>query len=668
MRIYLLLFIGILWGGSLQAQTDSTATKKELQVPKTVIQDTIRPRKKPKAPRGEKISIADYKIISHQKDTTALDTTLTIQKEYRYNFLRSDDFELLPFANVGLPYNRLGASFERINPYPLFVATARHANYMETEDITYYDVPTPMTDLFFKTTFEQGQLLDALLTFNTSRRLNISLAFTGFRSLGKYQFQQAQSGNFRTTISYHTLNTRYRFRAHIAAQDSENEENGGLADVEGQFLSGDEDFTDRGNLDVALTDVTNKILGKRYFFEQEYQIIKKEKDTVADGATALAIGHQFNYETRIYDFRQDSDNAFFGPAFLGAIEDQTRLKTLSNQFSARFSNTTLGTLTGYLGLYNYNYFFNSILITDAGTIQNRLKGEEITAGASYYKQFGPLLLKGNARYTLSGDLSGTLIDAKARYTVSDDLSVVAALHSSSRAPNFNTLLYQSDYENYNWQNTDRFDKENVNSLAFTVASKKWGALSAKYSTLDNYTYFGLDETKATQEQIDGGLQNAYLSPFQENNSVNYLKLKFQNEFRLGKFALANTVMYQQVSQDNKVLNLPELVTRNSLYYSNTVFKKAMYLQTGVTLKYFTAYTMDAYNPLLGEFYVQDQQELGGFPLIDFFINAKVQQTRIYLKAEHLNSIFTKEPDYFSAPNYPYRDFVIRFGLVWNFFS
>ncbi|NCQ16004.1 MAG: putative porin, partial [Flavobacteriales bacterium] len=23
--------------------------------------------------------------------------------------------------------------------------------------------------------------------------------------------------------------------------------------------------------------------------------------------------------------------------------------------------------------------------------------------------------------------------------------------------------------------------------------------------------------------------------------------------------------------------------------------------------------------------------------------------------------------YYSAPNYPYRDFVVRFGIVWNFF-
>ena len=93
----------------------------------------------------------------------------------------------------------------------------------------------------------------------------------------------------------------------------------------------------------------------------------------------------------------------------------------------------------------------------------------------------------------------------------------------------------------------------------------------------------------------------------------------------------------------------------------------MFLQTGVTLKYFSEYNADAYNPLLGEFYTQNSESIGGFPLLDFFINAKVQQTRIFLKAEHFNASFG-EPNFYSAPDYPFRDFVIRFGVVWNFFS
>ena len=92
------------------------------------------------------------------------------------------------------------------------------------------------------------------------------------------------------------------------------------------------------------------------------------------------------------------------------------------------------------------------------------------------------------------------------------------------------------------------------------------------------------------------------------------------------------------------------------------------MQTGVSLKYFTQFNSNAYDPVLAEFYVQNEQEIGGFPMIDIFFNAKVRQTRIFFKFEHINALFSSTKDYFSAPGYPYRDAVIRFGLVWNFFQ
>jgi len=77
--------------------------------------------------------------------------------------------------------------------------------------------------------------------------------------------------------------------------------------------------------------------------------------------------------------------------------------------------------------------------------------------------------------------------------------------------------------------------------------------------------------------------------------------------------------------------------------------------------------MDDYNPLLGEFVVQGVTQLGGYPVLDCFIVGKIKQTRIYLQLDHINSMFGKA-DYYVAPGYPYRDSVLRFGLVWNFFS
>ena len=93
----------------------------------------------------------------------------------------------------------------------------------------------------------------------------------------------------------------------------------------------------------------------------------------------------------------------------------------------------------------------------------------------------------------------------------------------------------------------------------------------------------------------------------------------------------------------------------------------MFLQTGITFKYFTKYHANNYNALLSEFTVQNETEIGNFPVVDLFINARVRQTRIYLKAEHINNLFSNNRDYYAAPSYPYRDFVVRFGLVWNFF-
>ena len=660
---YFLLFFLVCSFSVVSAQTDS--------IPPIKKSDTLLKKRKPR-PKGSPakkegdsmgITIKDYKIITHARDTTYLDTTLTIRKEYRYNYLRKDDFELMPFANVGQPYNKLGVSFNRATLYPKLGAKAKHFNYAEVEDIQYYNVATPMTDLFFKTTFDQGQLLDAMLTFNTSRRLNFSIGFKGFRSLGKYQINQAQSGNFKMTTNYASEDYRYILRAHIAAQDIKTEENGGLSKAALQFESGNSDYSDRGKLDVLMIDANNKVLGKRYFLDHKYKLIRKRKDSSRIEKTSLAIGHQFNYETKYYQYEQTEGNDFFGDAILNPIDDKANLKTMFNQGNVEFYNATLGRLQGNVSLYNYNYYFNSLFITDTQTIPYQLKGEEISLGGKYQKEIGGFNIDADVKYTLVGDLRGQSINATAGYNINATNNIVFGFHSSSRMPDYNFLLYQSEYLNYNWYNDD-FKKERVNNLNFKFTSKKWGDVEADITTLDNYTFFKVDPDVTLVE----GKENANIKPYQEEKSVNHLKIKYSKEIKVGKFALNNTLMYQNVSQSSDVLNVPSLVTRNTIYFSSDVFKKAMFLQTGVTFKYFSSYNMDAYNPLMGEFYIQNDEKLGGYPLLDFFINAKVQQTRIYLKAEHFNTLFGGSNNFYSAPNYPYRDFVIRFGLVWNFFS
>lgn len=651
----LILFLGL--GSCFTYAQEDTETKEVNDTTLVFSRDAKSPKKE-----EEKFPITDYKIISYARDTTFVDTTLSIYKQYKYNYLRKDDFELLPFNNVGQTYNRLGASTKVQGRYPRLGAEGKHFNYMEVEDIDYYRVPTPTTELMYKTVMEQGHILDAMITANISPQLNLSIAYKGMRSLGKYQHILSSTGNFRFTTSYHTKDRKYLMRLHYAGQDILNQENGGIL-VPEQFSTGDEEFIDRSRMDVKFEDAENFLLGKRYFLDHEYFIFK-EQDSLKN--YGLSVGHELTYETKSYEYRQDAVNPYFGQAYQTAdLHDKSKLKTFNNLLSLNYQNKIIGKAGFVANFYKYNYFFNSIVVGPEGTITNQLKDNEISLGGRWEKKIGGFSLKGSIMQNIVGEMGGTQLDAEMGYQLTDAIKVDAAIHASTRMPNFNYLLYQSDYKAYNWQNTDNFEKQKLSTISGKLTHQKLGNLEVSYTLRDGHAYF---KENATYDSTSGVDTQQLVTAEQFQGSISSIKVKFQNDIHfLRRLGLANTIMYQNVSQSEHILNVPQFTTRNSLYYANHLFKKALFLQTGIGVKYFTKYYMNSYSPVLGETLIQDREEIGGYPLLDFFINAKVQRTRIYLKAEHFNSLFG-EKNYYSAPFNPYRDFIIRFGVVWNFFT
>jgi putative beta-barrel porin len=608
--------------------------------------------KSSKIKKNKEAKIEDYKIVSRENDTTYVDTTLTIYKDYKFNYLRKDDFDVLPFSNLGQSYNSLSYNFSSDNLMPSFGARARHFNYMEINDINYYYMPTPFTELMFKTAFEQGQLLDAFFTVNTSKQLNFSIAYKGMRSLGKYQHILTSTGNFRFTTNYKTKNKRYNARAHIVTQDLLNQENGGIKDEDiFNFESGNPEFIDRSIFDPNFENAENILEGKRFHLDHSYNLIQ-QKDSLK--TNTLSIGNIISFEDKFYQFDQDSQNSFFGEAFVNSsLRDKVTLEDFYAEVNAKYYNNRIGQLKFNIAYNDFNYGYNSIVSLSGNQITNRLKGNVISVGGEYENRIGEFLVHGKFGINVSGDFDGNFLRGKAKYNINKDAQVEASLNINSKAPNYNFLLYQSDYINYNWENN--YNNIETRQLAFRLRSKKIVDIELDYTSIDNFTYF--------EKSI---ADNDLVKPNQSNETINYFRVKVSKELKYNKFTLNNTIRYQKVLDGEGVINIPELVTRNTLYYSNHFFKKALFLQTGVTFSYFTKYNMNAYDPLLAEFYVQNETELGGFPRLDFFINAKIKQTRIFLKAEHFNSSLTGY-NFYSAPNYPYRDFVVRFGLVWNFF-
>ncbi|MQP53052.1 MULTISPECIES: putative porin [unclassified Flavobacterium] len=589
-----------------------------------------------------------YKIYTLHKDTTYVDTSLTIQSEYKYNLLRKDIFGLMPFANEGHTYNTLNFGLNTKNASPNFGFLAKHFNYIEANDVKYYSVPTPLTDLYFKTVMEQGQSLDAFLTVNTKPNLNFSIGYRGLRSLGKYVNNLTSSGNFRFTSSYFTEDKRYFLNAHFTGQDISNQENGGIVNSS-EFELSEDPFGERERIQVYFTNATSLLKGNRFFVDHSFRVNKNNPNN-------LVFTHQFNQEYKFFQFTQPTVNSRFGDSFSTNINNKTRYNHFYNKFGVAYTTKSYGDLEFFIDDNNYNYYYNSVVYNSGGDIvvPNSISDRINMIGGNY----SYLINKVNVRLHVSQsitDQSISNIEANANYKINDDYSFQFKYQKLNSLPNLNFNLYQSGYINYNWYNN--FKNEKLNQFEFSVQTK-WINLSTTYKVLNDHLYF---------DNITNDITNLEVKPMQYDNTINYLAVTASKEIKFWKFALDNTILYQKVDQSNDIVNVPQIVTRNTLYFSDFVFKKAMLLQTGVTFQYFNKYYANDYNPLIGEFYVQNETKIGGFPMFDFFINARVKQARIFLKAEHFNSAWTGY-DFYSAPNYPYRDFIVRFGLVWNFFQ
>src|SRR5690606_14404926 len=120
--------------------------------------------------------------------------------------------------------------------------------------------------------------------------------------------------------------------------------------------------------------------------------------------------------------------------------------------------------------------------------------------------------------------------------------------------------HQSSYVGYNWANG--FKNEKFNNFA-AQATTQWFTAQLRYSVINDLLYYS-DDAVDLHEQI--------VTPKQYEATINYLSLELRREFRFRKFALDNTVLYQQTEQSQDILNTPKFVTRNTLYFSDYFFK------------------------------------------------------------------------------------------------
>ncbi len=646
----------------------------------------------------DEVTVSDYKIMYLDGTEKVVDTSLSLEGEYTFNFLREDYFEYLPLPNMGEGFNKLGYNFHDQPFTPQMGARVKHFGYFEKEDVPYYEVPSAYTELFFKSTFQQGQFLDTSLAINTSPKFNIAVSFRGFRSLGKYVSALSRSRQFRLSTQYQTFNQRYRLRMHQTTQSLENEVNGGLTNDSVYFFENapnyveadesgnpvlDEDgneqivfydgFLDRNRLGTQI-QADNVLEGKRYFMEHRYQMLPLAKDTTV---YKMAVGYSASLENKKYKFNQNRPGAYFFENYeVSNVRDSTSFNTLENKLYIKYKDKALGQFQLDLYHHNWDYTLGPNEYEKDTLLSNQIKASQLAAQARWQKELFGVTTSAMGYQSLNKDYATQAFTLDIKRPLVKDILLGASYKYRSQPLNFNFYLAESDYKMYNWDNT-HLENQQFNTRSVFISHPKWGRIQGEWTSIDNFTF--LNNTTRLRD-----LNKKFsVEVLQTDKKIDYFKARLDQRIDFGNFSWVNNVQYQKVNQEEDpdailsgpiALNVPEWLIRSTLMLTSSIFNKALFFQTGATFVFFTDYYSDQYNPLLAEFVTQNNTKIGEYPRVDFFFNAKIKSSRIFLKLENISApiehlIDVDTPyDYYAAPFVPYRDFSIRFGLIWNFFE
>jgi hypothetical protein len=267
-----------------------------------------------------------------------------------------------------------------------------------------------------------------------------------------------------------------------------------------------------------------------------------------------------------------------------------------------------------------------------------------------FKGFG---LNGSATIFLAGynigdyegrfSISKSSIDTLGNTTARFDVGLMVKAYE----PTYLQSRYVSN--NFSWDNN--FKKTFANTLFVNYTNQRLKVdASAWITDIRQYVYF-----------------NEQALPQQANEGVQVFALQVVKRFQVKKWHFDGYATGQFVASPSKLLPLPNLVLRTSIYYRNYVFKKALLLDIGLDVFYNTAYKAPNYMPATGQFYIQQTTSVGNYPYVDLFIDAQIKKARIFLKIEHVNSGLFGQT-YLQYPNHPMNDRAFKLGINWRFFN
>jgi hypothetical protein len=556
------------------------------------------------------------------------------------------------------------------------------------DSIRYYQVIRPYAEIFYDLTINKEQLFEGRFANSHKSGIMYGVDFRRINSNGTYTNQKTIDDGFSLYGIYTTKNKAFNLETDLLYNSFVVQENGGLdSDI---FFN----HTPLLTKTLAPINLYNAILNYNeidWFLRATYNIGKKYNERINDTTERrvvmpeFKVSYQFDIERDKYSyFDINNDSAYYSlkegnGTTMPYINMGDTLRYTSKVIKAgqRFGlDYNAKKLTSDSTYKELNFLIGAAMNLDYYTINEFDQKEKFTnLYVTGYLKSNPalnprLIYKASVAYYLAGynqnDLSadgqlGVDLRVFGRLTagVSYQLKQCDYVYHSFRAdsstgiPTTNpngTITYET-HDNLTYSYVNNFPKMSTFKVGGEYLLSQYGIKVSAYNyVMNNYFYFSAPNTPA------------YVS-----GAINMLVLSFSNRFGYKGIHFDNDLWLQR-SDGSTVIRLPLFSLKSSLYYERHLFKNALWLAAGVNIRYYTPFMANGYNPLFGQFYEQNVQEMKFYPILDVFVNVKIKTVRIFLEGSNLSGLFGPQKGYYTAYYYPAQDVTFRFGAAWRFFE
>ncbi|MCP4438076.1 MAG: putative porin [Aureispira sp.] len=520
-------------------------------------------------------------------------------------------------------------------------------NRLRREDIRYFNIESnrPFTDLYYSQVGQQNSYIRAEFAHQLIPDLvYFSLHYNLINYEGFFAHQKVRNQNFGLTVRANTKNRRYQGYFTFLTNALKNEINGGV-EVDTNVYGRAKDFLVNVPVRTTSAQAQNRHTDLSYVhFLYNASVDSATGKTLATNAFEHRITYQLN-RYKYYD--KGPSESFYGTYYTNprGIRHYIKQEIFENELSFRqaiggnLSNAPV-TLKAYLQ-HSWHFLNQQPEKTQIHNLFAGLIAEGRPEQAFRYKVKGQI---GWAKQTWDYYVNGQ---------VGYDFGKFGYVEGKALFQRYQPSLVERRIL-ISWDEVwDNNDFKQVQELSFggSYSLKRWGfRIEALNHTLNNLIYF--DSVGVYQSQ---------------NQTINMLQLKLQQDIKVWRFHLDNEVVWQPVLSGANFFRFPELMLKHNLYFESMVFKKVVRLKVGASVRYNTNYKGYGYTPVIGQFYLQNERMLTFYPMIDVYLAAKIWQFKVFVTAENIMQVITGENAFPTVHN-PYPNFLVRFGVGWRLFD